>query len=143
MELLILCHREGQKLRQVQEGSGKAVLNRRLKGNQGCLRADPKLRCGCGFVPSQGQNLASGDLSDALKHEQSVTISGEILPLPSRMKKQKPWGWKVPARDPESGTGPRPLAPAPCPFHCARLLCAWNQPAGPLVTNRLGDSSSL
>lgn len=71
------------------------------------------------FVPSQGQNLFLGDISDAVKLEQLVTTlegTSEILPLSLWTGKQKPWAWKILAQDPESGLEPRLLAPAHCPF---------------------------
>lgn len=99
------------------------------------------------FVLSQGQNLARGDVSDALKHEQSVeTLEGtsEFLPLPLWVKKQKPWDWKLLAKDPESGIEPRPLTPDPCPFHFTRLLVlVWNQLLGSLVNSPLRDFYSV
>lgn len=70
-------------------------------------------------MPCQGQNLFLGDISDALKLEQSVTTlvgTSESLPLSLRTGKQKPWAWKILAQDPESGLEPRPLTPAHCPF---------------------------
>lgn len=98
-------------------------------------------------MPCQGQDLLPGDISDALKHEQSVTTlegTSEILPLLLWTGKQKPWAWEVLAQDLESRIEPITLTPACCPFYCTRLLVfTWNQLPGPSVANPLGDFYSL